>query len=207
MVLELMTATALATQCAPTVAPGTLLSIARNESGFNPLAIHDNTSTLSYFPDTPPEATAILTRLLAQHHSVDAGIQQVNSNNFGWLGVTPVNAFDACTSMRAGATILAIGYEKCRRTSDDEQACIRQAISTYATGSPINGFTDGYVHKVEMAAQIIVPEIRVAGVAPLRPDATPTLPPAAPVVVQPQKGIFASGEGEQFVSTSDKSKE
>jgi type IV secretion system protein VirB1 len=59
-----MNAIVLMEQCAPQIAPVTLAAIVQQESGGNPLAVHDNTSGKSYAPTTVAEA-AQLTRELA----------------------------------------------------------------------------------------------------------------------------------------------
>jgi len=177
-VLSVATAVYLATQCAPSVAPGTLLSIANTESSLSTLAIHDNTTHQTYHPDTSKAAEIITAGLLSSGHSVDAGIMQINSSNFASLGVSSENAFDPCVSMRAGAALLTQAYLRCRSDGADEQGCIRQAASSYNTGNIVAGFYNGYVHRVELSARFVVPEIHVAG-GPL-PDAPPAT--ASPVV-------------------------
>jgi type IV secretion system protein VirB1 len=97
---------ALAMQCAPGIAPGTLLAVARVESGLNPVAQNVN-----------------------KDGSRDIGLMQINERNFGWLGLTSHTALDPCQSLRAAGQLL-------------------QSYSRYNTGSPVNGFGNGYVQKV-----------------------------------------------------------
>src|SRR5690349_15604018 len=106
--LSVVAALALAHQCAPGVAPETVISIAKTESGLNPLAIHDNASGQSYAPDSVNEAIALATSLIiAQRHSVDVGLMQINSANLAASNLDIAHAFDACHSMEAGARILS----------------------------------------------------------------------------------------------------
>ena len=170
----------LALRCAPSVAPSTLASIARTESGFEPLSIHDNTTGTSGAPATRDIAIQIASKLLEAGHSVDIGIMQINSANFARLGLTLEAAFDPCKSVAAGAAVLASGYTG-GDTHEGQQAALRVALSEYNTGDTQRGFTNGYVHKVELAARGIVPALDV-GVAPA---ATVIQPPRAAVPAAP----------------------
>jgi hypothetical protein len=64
----------LALRCGPSVALSTLASIARTESGFQPLTINDNTTRTSGVPATGDIAIQIASKLLEAGHSVDIGI-------------------------------------------------------------------------------------------------------------------------------------
>ena len=80
--LSVVAALALAHQCAPDVAPETIVGIAKTESGLHVLSVHDNTSGARYAPQTPDAAVVLATSLVvAQHHNVDLGLMQVNSAN------------------------------------------------------------------------------------------------------------------------------
>jgi type IV secretion system protein VirB1 len=166
----------LALRCGPSVAPSTLASIARTESGFEPLSINDNTTGTSGAPATRDIAIQIASKLLDAGHSVDIGIMQINSANFAMLGLTLEAAFDPCKSVVAGAAVLAGGYAG-GTTHEGQQSALRVALSKYNTGDPQRGFTNGYVHKVELAAGRIVPALDV-GAAPAAIDSQPQ--PAAP---------------------------
>jgi type IV secretion system protein VirB1 len=154
---------ALSGQCASTVAPGTTLSFAHAESGLDPLAIHDNADGRSYRPASKAEAVAIASRLIAAGHSIDAGFMQVNSRNFGWLGLSVSNAFELCPSIAAGARILHGGFDPCMDAGGEPQACLKVAASRYNTGSPTRGFANGYVMRIAATAEHVIPAIAVAG--------------------------------------------
>ena len=168
----------LALRCGPSVAPSTLASIARTESAFEPLSINDNTTGTSGVPATRDIAVQIASKLLEAGHSVDIGIMQINSANFGRLGLTLEAAFDPCKSVAAGAAVLAGGYTG-GATHEGQQSALRVALSKYNTGDAQRGFANGYVHKVELAAGRIVPALDV-GAAPAAIDSQ-SLPAAAPV--------------------------
>jgi type IV secretion system protein VirB1 len=168
----------LALRCGPSVAPSTLASIARTESAFEPLSINDNTTGTSGVPATRDIAIQIASKLLEAGHSVDIGIMQINSANFGRLGLTLEAAFDPCKSVAAGAAVLAGGYTG-GATHEGQQSALRVALSKYNTGDAQRGFANGYVHKVELAAGRIVPALDV-GAAPAAIDSQ-SLTAAAPV--------------------------
>jgi type IV secretion system protein VirB1 len=187
-ILSVAAALALAQQCASGVAPETVVSIARAESGLNPLAIHDNTSGRSYVPESANEATALATSLIhSQRHSVDIGLMQVNSANLAISKLSIAEAFNACHSIEAGAHILAGAFRR----------ALRSALSAYNSGDPQRGINNGYVARVEAAA------VRVPAIAPV--------PAPAPSVLATQPGaltaagwdVFAPSGGTQFVFTSN----
>ncbi|CVI63708.1 type IV secretion system lytic transglycosylase VirB1 (plasmid) [Agrobacterium leguminum] len=148
----------LARECAPSVAPSTLAAIAKVESQFDPLSVHDNTTgeTL-HWRDQMGAAEGVKHRLQAGH-SVDVGLMQVNSKNFTMLGLTPYGAIRPCASLSAASRLLENGY-KDGPTAREDQLALRRAISVYNTGNFGRGFTNGYVRKVELAAQQLVPAL------------------------------------------------
>ena len=147
-VLSVVAALALAHQCAPGVAPDTIVSIAKAESGLYALAVLDNTSGTRHAPDTPGAAIALATDpIVAQHHSVDLGLMQVNGANLPAVDLSIADAFDACQSMRAGSEILSQAYHH----------ALRAMLSIYNAGDPIRGITNGYVAGVEAAPRPFLP--------------------------------------------------
>lgn len=178
MILTAVLIGRLGSSCAPTVAPGTLASIAGTESGFNTLAIHDNTTGRDLPAMSRLVAIATARALIAAGHSVDLGLMQINSANLVRLGLTVRTAFNACASLGAAGRLLVMDYGP-ERTGDD-QAALQVAFSRYNTGSPIHGFQNGYVHRVVTTARRIVPEINPAApvVPPRSTSPAPTTAPA-----------------------------
>ncbi|CAD0217268.1 lytic transglycosylase [Agrobacterium tumefaciens] len=147
-----------ARKCAPSVATSTLAAIAKVESRFDPLAIHDNTTGETLHWQDHSQATQVVRRRLDARHSLDVGLMQINSRNFSMLGLTPDGALQACTSLSAAANMLKSRYAG-GETIDEKQFALRRAISAYNTGNFIGGFANGYVRKVETAAQSLVPAL------------------------------------------------
>lgn len=100
--LPLPVVLALAATCQHVVAPATIAGFARHESAFDPRAVHKNTDG-----------------------SIDAGLMQINSANWSWLGLTAETALDPCQSIRAAGFLLA-------------------SYSRFNTGSPTAGIVNGY---------------------------------------------------------------
>ena len=195
----------LAASCAPHVAPETLAAVARTESSFEELSIHDNTTRRTIQAAGRAEAVAVATDAIStQRHSVDLGLMQINSANLPWLGMSIADAFDACRSLAAADRVLVAGYVPTGQR--DQQEALRQALSRYNTGDPARGVANGYVARVQAAAEVVVPAIRLragpADAAQPRSVALPTVtapPPAWDVYRQARAGkaggalVFGTG--------------
>ncbi len=182
MALTLAAALALAAQCAPAVAPQTLLSVVQVESRFEPLAIAVNGAPrLLVEPTSVDDAVAKAAALIKAGRNIDLGLAQINSKNLSWLGLSLADVFEPCTNLRAAARILQEGYGRSDAARVGEQAALKTALSYYNTGHPARGFTNGYVGKVVSAAERIVPAIggaSLANLAEASPSAAPELSPS-----------------------------
>ena len=201
MAISLATALALAAQCAPGVAPETLLSVVQVESRFEPLAIGVNGAPrVVVAPVSVDDAVTKAAALTAAGRNVDLGLAQINSRNLSWLGLSLREVFEPCTNLRAAARVLQEGYVRSDAGRVGEQVALKTTLSYYNTGHPIRGVSNGYVGKVETAAGRIVPAIRAAGPAELS-GATPAAPP--PEIPSPAWDVFGEvrrGPG-SFVTT------
>ena len=168
----------LAAAHAPQVAPETIATFAQAESALNPHAVYDNTARRSYAPRTAADASRIAADLLAQGHSIDTGLMQINSRNFRLVGLDHITAFDPAQSVRAAQIILIEAYSRCaeRRLTDDPLRCM---ASIYNTGNHTRGERNGYVERIYKAAEVLVPAIRKA-VGEQAPSPAPAQSPAAP---------------------------
>jgi type IV secretion system protein VirB1 len=153
--------------CAGNIAPKTMGAVVSVESGGNPLAMHDNTQNRSFEP--PDMATAISwsTQLIARGDSVDMGLSQVNSTNLPRLGLSVRSAFEPCSNLRAGATILSADYASASAQFGPGQYALRRALSAYNSGSMFAA--QGYVDRILVAAGV-----------------PPDEPPAVPVASRPR---------------------
>ena len=172
MLLGMLLFTQISTNCAFGDSVSTLASVAKTESGFDTLAIHDNTSGATFHPASEAQARDLATTLIVNRgHSADLGLMQINSANLPRLGLSITDAFDACHSVAAGARILKEGY----------QQALRVAFSRYNTGDSARGFANGYVARIEAASQ----NLPAIGTSPLPPPTSDHAAAAPPVKAAP----------------------
>lgn len=138
---------ALASQCAPNVAPQTVAAIVQTESHGRPFALNVNGGTQPPAQISAASAAATAQRYIAAGYSVDLGLGQINSRNMRWLGLTWDTVFDPCTNIAALGRVLTQNYNKAI-VGRDPQTALRIALSLYNTGSSSRGFRNGYVAKV-----------------------------------------------------------
>jgi hypothetical protein len=138
---------ALASQCAPTVAPETLYAVIATESQGNPFAIGINGGKrLERQPRNRGEAVATARMLLSQGANIDLGLGQINSTNLSWLQLSVEDAFEPCANIRAAAKVLSSNYKAALAAG--HEAPLGAALSAYNTGSMTKGYRNGYVAKV-----------------------------------------------------------
>ena len=138
---------ALASQCAPTVAPETVLAIVQTESSGDSFALNVNGGPQPTSPSNAVDAAATARRFVAAGYSVDLGLGQINSRNMRRLGLTWETVFDPCTNIAALGQILTQNYNAVK-AGRHPQAALRVALSLYNTGNTARGFRNGYVAKV-----------------------------------------------------------
>ena len=158
---------ALASQCAPSVAPETVLAIIQTESSGEPFALNVNGGRQPARQNSAADAAATAQRYVAAGYSVDLGLGQINSRNMRWLGLTWDTVFDPCTNVAALARVLTTNYNSVK-VGRDPQTALRVALSMYNTGSQTRGFHNGYVAKVERNAgvyQMAAPSVALIGTA------------------------------------------
>jgi type IV secretion system protein VirB1 len=138
----------LAAQCAPGVAPSTIAAVVHTESKGYQFAL--NVNGVDRQPARPinvVDAARVARSYIAQGHSVDLGLGQINSNNMSALGLTWDSVFDPCTNLSAAGKVLSGNYHQVREGRMPQEA-LRVALSMYNTGSRTRGFRNGYVSRV-----------------------------------------------------------
>lgn len=141
LTLALVTSLALACHGGPVL--DRVLAHALVESHFDPNYINDNTTKESGIrSDTPEAAAALARRLLADGHSIDAGLMQINSTNWRRFGLTPDTVFSPLANMCTGVAIIIEAENREYRIS-----CI------YNTGKP--DCPPSYPAKIERAMREI----------------------------------------------------
>ena len=109
MILSLAKVLALAAQCGA-VSVSQLIALPgqlQQESGYDTLAIDDNTIGVSFHPATEQEAVAFV--LAHRGDSIDGGILQINSINWPRLGLDARSVFDPQANVCAGLEVLREG--------------------------------------------------------------------------------------------------
>lgn len=135
--------------CAPQVAPVTMAAIVQQESGGKPWTINDNTAGRRYVLIDEASAVALARRLIAQRHSIDLGLAQINNGNLGWLKVPVEKIFDPCTNLRAGQQVLMSAWKQAGGN-------LQGALQAYNSGRTIG---EKYAAGVYRQAGVIVPAI------------------------------------------------
>lgn len=164
----------LAARCAPGVPVSVLRGVARTESDFHPWMLHDNSTHASDSPASLAAAKTEAAAWMAEGHSVDLGLMQINAANLSALGMTIGTALDPCASLAGGAAVLRAAYGV-GPVDASQQATLLMALSIYNTGSPLKGIMNGYARKVIRRAD------EVASALPeslLPPAIAPDTPPA-----------------------------
>jgi type IV secretion system protein VirB1 len=178
---------ALASQCAPTVAPETVLAIIQTESSGEQFALNVNGGKQPARQTNAADAAATARRYVAAGYSVDLGLGQINSRNMRWLGLTWETVFDPCTNVAALARVLTTNYNSVK-AGRDPQTALRVALSMYNTGSQTRGFRNGYVAKV-------VGNAGVTNAVPLYSDQIPAVTIAAPASGDLRVNLAAENSG------------
>ncbi len=199
---------ALLQQCAPEVAPITMAAIVQGESGGNPFAINDNTSSLHYFPKTRRQAITIARTLIAAGHQIDMGIGQVDSENLGWLHMSIPQTFNACDNLNAAQRILVGAYHQAGARGTQSLAGAFEAYNSGRTWGD-----QGYAQGVFRNADVEVPAIPGGQLAPWvsrtvggasgigKEEGAGAAAPVQPIIMMPPKSWQPLTKGEDFAVT------
>ena len=152
----------LSKQCLPDAPFSTLRAIARVESAYYPLAIsinypdkassalglEDGVIEISRRPTSIGEAVQWAKWFYAHGLTVSIGLMQINAEHLPAMGLSLEQAFEPCTYLRTGWTILNAKYRAAAAVVGKGQLALHAAISAYNSGSLTGGFDNGYVEKV-----------------------------------------------------------
>lgn len=151
--LDALTFTMYAEQCASQIHPKTMMLLVQQESSLNPFAIAIVDGKLKRQPRNLDEAVATADWLVARGIKFSAGISQVFVGNWKNLGLNSRSVFDICRNLRAGTKIFLDCHERAinkRRASG--QAAIELAFSCYYSNNFSTGYDHGYVQKIVRSA-------------------------------------------------------
>lgn len=164
---------ALYAECAPQIHPTTMDRVVWVESGRRVLALNVNrrpgqaVAPRPAQPATVDQAVALAETYIAQGHSVDLGLAQINHRNLPSMGLTVRDVLaEPCRNLAAGAAILSACYDRAvRGGAPAGDAALIGALSCYNSGSMTFGVRSGYV-----ARYGVVPPL---GPQPVAPAAAP----------------------------------
>ena len=131
----------LAVACSVLTDPRTTLRVIAVESQGQAYAIHDNTEGHTFTPRSLPEALEIASLLIGAGHRLDIGLMQINVDVWLRPRAYPLaRAFDPCTNIRIGSTILHRNYTQALARSRNASEALWRALSLYNTGTDWRGF-------------------------------------------------------------------
>jgi type IV secretion system protein VirB1 len=170
-------------RCAPSVSTDTMAAVVGVESAGDELAIGDNTTRRAYHLRDRGAAARLAQALIARGDSVDVGLAQVNSGNFGTYGVTAADVLEPCANVRVGSAILADDYRWASTHFPSPRLALWHALAAYNAGPRGNGTR--YVGLVVSEASMgpLVPSIALLTEAQAALPTTPSagrIPAARP---------------------------
>ena len=143
----------LAIQCGLVADAAVLEAIVRVESRGDPYALHVNGEVeLVRRPRDRGEAERMAKWLLEHGYNFDAGLGQVNSANWGWLGLDASSVFDPCTNLTAASRVLHDCYDRAAERLGGGDLAVTAALSCYNTGDFARGVWNGYAGAVRAKA-------------------------------------------------------
>ena len=126
-----------------------LRAIARQESAGKQNAFYINRWNQDQFKNLSlDEAVMVVETMVEEGYTVDVGLMGINSINIERFGLTVREAFDPCTNVNLGETILHENIMHAESKGETGDAALQAALSMYNTGSVTRGFKNGYVDKV-----------------------------------------------------------
>ena len=149
----MLTMAMLAFQCGFIVDEAILGAIVRVESRGNPYALNVNGSVELVRQPRDRDDAVFMARWLLEHgYNFDAGLGQVNSANFAWLGLDVRSVFDPCTNLEASRRVLDDCYGRAVERWGEGDEAVTAAVSCYNTGTFTRGVLNGYVDAVRANA-------------------------------------------------------
>ena len=136
------TVSELVQRCAPHVAPRTALAIISVESGGRWWAVNDNDQETPRLA-TPADAIAYARRRIAEGGSIDIGIAQLNSSHLRTMHLTVAEAFEPCTNIAMGMSVLQDAWGRSVRNWGPTRYALFKAFEAY-NGGP-GAWTSGSV--------------------------------------------------------------
>lgn len=132
------------------------------ESGGISTALHVNRwNGVQPHAATAAEAIGLARHFITAGYSVDLGLGQLNSRNLARFGMTVEDAFDDCKNLTASGAILSGFYAQAVQHWGEGQRALMASLSGYNTGDLSRGFSNGYVGRYYINAQLAEPATHV----------------------------------------------
>jgi type IV secretion system protein VirB1 len=171
------TVSELVQRCAPHVAPRTALAIISVESKGSWWAVNDNDLETPRLA-TPADAIAYARRRVAEGGSIDIGIAQLNSSHLRTMHLTVDEAFEPCTNIAMGMSVLQDAWGRSVRNWGPTRYALFKAFEAYNGGpgawtsrsASLRKRVEGYANTVWSRAEAL-------------PFVGAVAPPAAPRIV------------------------
>ncbi len=161
----------------------------RQESGFKPLAIRDETTGESLFPSTLADAVRIATERDAAGRTLGLGLGQITGRaNWRRHGLAIADAFDPCRAVAAAV----------RHLAGDVRHVLGRASRRYNTGSTERG--EGYARSVAALAEALPPDLIPPAARPLDTAPASPNPPVPFGVLVRRSGPFSSRATQSAIS-------
>ena len=137
------------TQCAPLVSPVLMHALVRTESSWNPLAIGpDDGQPAIAQPGTLDEAVRTVKQLQASGAKFSLGLAQIHVSNVTRRGMTLEQAFDPCSNLKMGQTILFENYNQAIKEGYTGVDAVWAALRGYNSGGVNKTVSDKYANKI-----------------------------------------------------------
>ena len=178
----------LAQRCAPDIPTAVIVAIANKESSGNRFAVGHPSVSQAKQPQTFGEAVRIMDKLAVDGQRYDAGLMQISSANFAWLGLDNVTAMDACKNIAAAQTLIKANI----RTDNPDE--FFDVVSRYNSGNAETGYSNGYV--ADIAVNLLNPP---PGISMQEMSAHPAPYVATAVVASPAEPTSPAENPEQML--------
>lgn len=135
--------------CAPQVAPSLMRALVHIESGWQPFAIGMDAGQGSVpQPRSVEQAVVTASQLVDAGRSFSVGLAQVHVSNVLRSGLSWERAFDPCTNLGLGQSILAGFYRAAGRAGYAGDGAVRAALRGYNSGGIDRFASEGYAANV-----------------------------------------------------------
>ena len=160
-------------QCAPQVSPVLMQALVRTESAWNPYAIGPDAGQRAIAqPQTLDEAVKTVKQLQAAGAKFSVGLAQIHISNVTGRGMTWEQAFNPCSNLRMGQTILFEYYGKAIKEGYSGADAVWAALRGYNSGGVNRTVSDKYAEKIFTYMQAQQAWVRTSKAARSTPAST-----------------------------------